>query len=73
MSQWHGGKGSAPRPRSVPKDVWEDNWERVFGKKEPEIKVRKSSPPQGKTKVHKDRTKYDRNKSKQELLKDVNQ
>lgn len=37
MSQWHGGKGSAPRPKNVPKEVWEENWDRIFGKKEPEV------------------------------------
>lgn len=29
-----GGKGSAPRPFSVDKDTFADNWERTFGKKE---------------------------------------
>lgn len=71
MSQWHGGKGS--KRRNSDEKLYSDNWEKIFGKKEPEIKVRKSSPSQGKTKVHKDRTKYDRNKTKQELQKDVNQ
>lgn len=27
------GKGSKPRPLSVPRKVYEDNWERIFGKK----------------------------------------
>jgi hypothetical protein len=27
------GKGSAPRPYSVPKKVYDDNWEKIFGKK----------------------------------------
>lgn len=26
-----GGKGSDPRPFSVPRDVFEDNWDRIFG------------------------------------------
>lgn len=26
------GKGSKPRPLSVPRKVYEDNWERIFGK-----------------------------------------
>jgi hypothetical protein len=26
------GKGSAPRPYSVPRKVYEDNWEKIFGK-----------------------------------------
>ena len=33
--QWHGGKGSAPRKQSDQK-AYEDNWERIFGKKEDE-------------------------------------
>jgi hypothetical protein len=31
MSQ--NGKGSKPRPFSVPHDVYEENWERIFGNK----------------------------------------
>ncbi len=26
------GKGSKPRPLSVPRKVYENNWERIFGK-----------------------------------------
>jgi len=33
MSQWHGGKGSSPRPFSVDKKKFDDNWDRIFGKK----------------------------------------
>lgn len=36
MSQWHGGKGSAPRPKAVPKEIWDKNWEQIFGKKDME-------------------------------------
>jgi hypothetical protein len=28
-----GGKGSKPRPLSIPRKQFEDNWERIFGKK----------------------------------------
>lgn len=28
-----GGKGSAPRPFSVPKEQFDRNWEEIFGKK----------------------------------------
>jgi hypothetical protein len=28
------GKGSKPRPLSVPRKTFEDNWDRIFGKKE---------------------------------------
>lgn len=27
------GKGSNPRPFSVPRKVYEDNWEKIFGRK----------------------------------------
>lgn len=29
-----GGKGSSPRPFSVDRKTYEDNWDRIFGKKE---------------------------------------
>jgi hypothetical protein len=29
------GKGSTPRPFDVPKDQFRDNWDAIFGKKEP--------------------------------------
>jgi hypothetical protein len=32
MTQWHGGKGS--RPRNVDKKKFDDNWDRIFGKKD---------------------------------------
>lgn len=28
-----GGKGSKPRPLSVPRKKFDENWERIFGKK----------------------------------------
>ena len=31
MTQWHGGKGSAQR--KVDKKKFEDNWDKIFGKK----------------------------------------
>ena len=30
MSQWHGGKGSSPRP--VDKKKFDENWDRIFSK-----------------------------------------
>lgn len=33
MSKWHGGKGSKQRPRNVSKQKFDDNWDRIFGKK----------------------------------------
>lgn len=29
------GKGSVPRPFEVPKDQFRDNWDKIFGKKDP--------------------------------------
>lgn len=29
-----GGKGSSPRPFSVPKEQFNSNWDKIFGKKE---------------------------------------
>jgi hypothetical protein len=35
-----GGKGSKPRPLSIPRKKFEDNWERIFGqKKQPKQKT----------------------------------
>ena len=30
-----GGKGSKPRPLSIPRKQFDDNWERIFGRKQP--------------------------------------
>lgn len=38
------GKGSAPRPISVPEDEYAESWERIFGKKQPE--PRKDAEPE---------------------------
>ena len=32
--QWHGGKGSRPRKQSVDNETFDNNWDRIFGKKE---------------------------------------
>tara|TARA_R110001632_G_scaffold223235_2_gene354878 strand:+ start:331 stop:543 length:213 start_codon:yes stop_codon:yes gene_type:complete len=57
--KWHGGKGSEKR-KSDDQEAYADGWERIFGKKKPETKVRKTTPAHAKTNVHKDKTKYDR-------------
>lgn len=31
-----GGKGSSPRPYSVSKEQFDNNWEKIFGKKTPQ-------------------------------------
>tara|TARA_B100001939_G_scaffold330868_1_gene328385 strand:- start:411 stop:641 length:231 start_codon:yes stop_codon:yes gene_type:complete len=72
MSEWHGGKGS--KRRNSNEKLYADNWEKIFGKKEPEIKVRKKIPSQGATKVHSDKSKYNRKnqKIKQAQMTDLN-
>lgn len=32
--RWHGGKGSTRRPAQVPKEKFDENWEKIFGKKD---------------------------------------
>jgi hypothetical protein len=32
-----GGKGSAPRPYSVPKQTFDSNWEKIFRKPDPKV------------------------------------
>ena len=36
MTATHGGKGSNPRPIEVDQKKFADNWDLIFGKKEPE-------------------------------------
>jgi hypothetical protein len=33
-----GGKGSKPRPLSVPRKKFEENWDKIFGSKKPKRK-----------------------------------
>jgi hypothetical protein len=40
------GKGSNPRPFSVPRKVYEDNWEKIFGKNVKDKKENKESRPE---------------------------
>ena len=60
MSKWEGGKGSNRRPEND--TTYQDNWEKIFGVKKPDTKVRKTTPKHAKTQVQKDKTKYDRKK-----------
>ena len=46
-------KGSKRRPEKP--GVYQDNWEKVFGKPKPKIKERKKTPRHGVTKVHRDK------------------
>lgn len=43
------GKGDSPRPKSVPKDVFEKNWENAFGKRKSGKKLKKSRDKKSKT------------------------
>ena len=54
------GKGSKRRPTVVSDKQVKDNWEKIFGKKEPKVKTRKKTPKHSLTKVHKDKSKYQR-------------
>jgi len=53
--QWHGGKGS--KRRNSNDSLYADNWDKIFGKKKPEVTVRKETPNHAATQIHKDRTK----------------
>ena len=33
MSTMHGGKGDRPRPIVVPRQQFDSNWDKIFGKK----------------------------------------
>jgi hypothetical protein len=46
MTQWHGGKGSKPRP-IVDRQQYSDNWDKIFGKKE-EVKEPEKTKPKKK-------------------------
>lgn len=38
-----GGKGSKPRPLSIPRKQFEDNWDRIFNQKKKIAKRKKDS------------------------------
>jgi hypothetical protein len=46
-----------------------DNWEKIFGKKKPEVKGRKKTPDHAVSQVHKDKTKPSRASYKDEMRK----
>jgi hypothetical protein len=68
MSKWHGGKGSNRRPEDS--NAYADAWEKIWGKKLEPVKAQKKTPKHGLTQVHKDKSKYNRKVTKQELQKD---
>ena len=35
-TEWHGGKGSAPRPYSVTQEEYDKRWDAIFGRDESE-------------------------------------
>ena len=63
MSKWHGGKGSKRRDAVISQKEFEDAWDKIF--------PRKKTPPQGKTKVHRDKTKYNKVDSKKEMRDNI--
>lgn len=42
------GKGSRPRPLSVPRKIYEDNWDRIFSKNKNTDKKKKLAKQQDK-------------------------
>ena len=36
MTQWHGGKGSKPRPYSVTQEEYDKRWDAIFGRDQPD-------------------------------------
>ena len=68
MSNWHGGKGS--KRRNSDEKLYADNWEKIFGKKKPELKSRKETPSHASTQVHKDKTKIIPINSKYKFVKE---
>ena len=64
--QWHGGKGSGRRT-TANNAAYEDNWEKIFCKKKPDLKARKQTPSHGATQVHKNKKKPSRVDLKREL------
>jgi hypothetical protein len=55
-------KGSKRRPKLVSDKQFQEAWDNIF--------VRKVTPKHGQSKVHRDKSKYNRNESKRELQKD---
>ena len=66
MSKWHGGKGSGRRT-TANNAAYDEGYDRIFGKKKPNIKVRKQTPSHGATQVHKNKKKPSRVDLKREL------
>ena len=65
--KWHGGKGD--KTRGLGGNTYADNWETIFGKPKPDVKVRKITPDHSKTAVHKDKSKPRRVDYKEDLRK----
>ena len=71
MSKWHGGKGSGRRT-TANNAAYDEGWEKIFGKKKPDIKVRKQTPSHGSTKVHVDKKKQaDKQKARGKNVREV--
>lgn len=48
------GKGSTSRPLSVTRETYEENWERIFGKKKKSSKLKKTRKKKAKKAEKKD-------------------
>lgn len=44
------GKGSKPRPFSVDRSTFEENWDRIFSRCKPPLEEKKPAPPKKKPK-----------------------
>ena len=66
--KWHGGKGS--QRRNSNDSSYADNWEAIFGKKKPEIRIRKDQPDHSATQMHKDKSKQIPRKHKYNHIED---
>ena len=49
--------GDLIRSKTDGHQAYADNWDKIFGKKKPEIAVRKETPNHASTQIHKDKTK----------------
>lgn len=44
MTAWHGGKGSASRPRQVSNEDYANRWDAIFGQDKPQPRGVKEEP-----------------------------
>ena len=49
--------GDLIKTKTDGQQAYANNWEKIFGKKKPEVKARKVQPKQSITQIHKDKSK----------------